>query len=128
MVAARLPGHEWPVRPMIVVAVDAHTGELAVLDRDSGVDLINAVMASTALPGSACTVSVNGTHYISGGVRSTDNADLASMVVVLSLLGGRSESLPEGQLGCRGPMVGQLTGLDPQDARPGEGRGQCGGG
>ncbi|MGA2531275.1 MAG: patatin-like phospholipase family protein, partial [Acidimicrobiales bacterium] len=33
MVAARLPRHEWPDRPMIVVAVDAHTGELAALDR-----------------------------------------------------------------------------------------------
>src|SRR5689334_23200446 len=29
MVAARLPSHEWPDRPLIVVALDAHTGELA---------------------------------------------------------------------------------------------------
>jgi NTE family protein len=29
MVAARLPRAEWPDRPMIVVAVNAHTGELA---------------------------------------------------------------------------------------------------
>jgi hypothetical protein len=29
MVAARLPRHVWPDRPMIVVALDAHTGELA---------------------------------------------------------------------------------------------------
>jgi NTE family protein len=36
---------------MIVVAVDAHTGELAAFDRDSGVDLVDAVTASTALPG-----------------------------------------------------------------------------
>ena len=100
MVAARLPRLEWPDRPMIVVAVDAHTGELAVLDRDAGVELVDAVTASTALPGSAPTVSANGTHYISGGVRSTNNADLASgyaNVVVLSPLGGRGESLPEGQ-------------------------------
>ncbi|MFZ0666967.1 MAG: patatin-like phospholipase family protein [Acidimicrobiales bacterium] len=100
IVAARLPRHEWPDRPMIVVAVNAHTGELAALDRDSGVDLVDAVTASTALPGSAPTVAVNGTHYISGGVRSTDNADLASgyaNVVVLSPLGGRSATLPEGQ-------------------------------
>ena len=33
MVAARLPRAEWPDRPMIVVAVDAHTGELAAFDR-----------------------------------------------------------------------------------------------
>ncbi len=100
MVAARLPRLEWPDRPMIVVAVDAQSGELVLLDRDSGVDLVDAVAASTALPGSAPTVSANGTHYMSGGVRSTDNADLASgyaNVVVLSPLGGRSESPPEGQ-------------------------------
>ena len=100
MVAARLPLVDWPDRPMIVVAVDAHTGELAAFHRDSGVDLVDAVTASTALPGSAPTVSVNGSHYISGGVRSTNNADLASgyaNVVVLAPLGGRDGPLPEGQ-------------------------------
>ncbi len=100
MVAARLPRPEWPDRPMIVVAVDAHTGELATFDRDSGVDLVDAVTASTALPGMAPTHNINGTHYINGGVRSGENADLASghaNVVVLSPLGGRSGTLPEGQ-------------------------------
>jgi NTE family protein len=99
-VAARLPRHEWPDRPMIVVAVDAHTGELAAFDRDSGVDLVDAVTASTALPGGTPTVSINGTRYINGGVRSGENADLASgyaNVVVLSPFGGRSGTLPEGQ-------------------------------
>ena len=78
---------------MIVVAVDAHTGELAAFDRDSGVDLVDAVTASTALPGLTPTHSINGTRYINGGVRSGENADLASgyaNVVVLSPLGGRS--------------------------------------
>jgi NTE family protein len=99
MVAARLPRHEWPDRPMIVVAVDAHTGELAAFDRDSGVDLVDAVTASTALPGGP-THSINGTRYINGGVRSADNADLASgyaNVVVLSPFSERSGPLPEGQ-------------------------------
>ncbi len=106
-VAARLPRPEWPDRPMIVVAVDAQTGELAAFDRDSGVDLVDAVTASTALPGLVPTVSINGTRYIDGGVRSTDNADLASgyaHVVVLSPLGGRSGTPPEGQFeGLRRP-------------------------
>jgi NTE family protein len=100
MVAARLPRHEWPDRPMIVVAIDAHTGELAAFDRDSGVDLVDAVTASTALPGSTPTHSINGSHYINGGVRSAENADLATgyaNVVVLSPFGGRSGPLPEGQ-------------------------------
>lgn len=98
MVAARLPRRQWPDRPMIVVAVDAHTGELAAFDRDSGVDLVDAVTASTALPGMAPTHVINGTHYINGGVRSNENADLASgypNVVVLSPLGGRHRTPPE---------------------------------
>jgi NTE family protein len=98
IVAARLPRPDWPDRPMIVVAVNAHTGELAAFDRDSGVDLVDAVTASTALPGLVPTQSINGTRYIDGGVRSTDNADLASgypNVVVLSPLGGRRQTAPE---------------------------------
>jgi NTE family protein len=105
MVAARLPRREWPDRPMIVVAVNAHTGELVAFDRDSGVELVDAVTASTALPGLVPTVSINGARYIDGGVRSPDNADLASgyaNVVVLSPLGGRSQTPPE---------AGQFEGL-----------------
>jgi NTE family protein len=106
-VAARLPRPEWPDRPMIVTAVDAHTGELAAFNRDSGVDLVDAITASTALPGLVPTVSINGTRYIDGGVRSNENADLASgyaNVVVLSALGGRIGTLPEGQFeGLRRP-------------------------
>jgi NTE family protein len=96
-VAARLPRPQWPDRPMIVVAVDAHTGELAAFDRDSGVDLVDAVTASTALPGLVPTQSINGKHYIDGGVPSPDNADLAAgyaNVLVLSPLGGQDQTPP----------------------------------
>jgi NTE family protein len=127
VVAARLPRHQWPARSMIVVAVDAHTGELATFDRDSGVDLVDAVTAGTALPGSSPTISINGTHYITGGVRSPDNADLASghaSVMVLSPLGGRSGTLPEGQFeGLRRPaewgmdLEGQVETLRRQGSR-----------
>ncbi|MGC2191657.1 MAG: patatin-like phospholipase family protein, partial [Candidatus Dormiibacterota bacterium] len=109
MVAARLPRAEWPDRPMIVTAVDAHTGELAAFDRDSGVDLVDAVTASTALPGLVPTVRINGVRYIDGGVRSPDNADLASgyaNVVVLSPLGGRSQTPPEGGADPAGQFEG----------------------
>jgi NTE family protein len=97
IVAARLPRPEWPDRPMIVTAIDAHTGELAAFDRDSGVELVDAVTASTALPGLAPTVSINGGRYIDGGVRSAENADLASgyaNILVLSPLGGRTQIEP----------------------------------
>jgi NTE family protein len=100
IVAARLPSSEWPERPMIVVAVNANTGELAAFDRESGVELVDAVTASTAAPGLVPTVSINGGRYIDGGIRSLDNADLASgyaNVVVLSPLGARNGPPPEGQ-------------------------------
>ena len=100
MVAARLPHKQWPERPMIVAAVNARTGELVAFDRDSGVDLVDAVTAGTALPGTVPTHNINGTRYINGGVRSAENADLASgyaNVVVLSPFGGRSGTLPAGQ-------------------------------
>ena len=127
-VAARLPRPEWPDKPMIIVAIDAHTGELAAFDRDSGVDLVDAVTASTALPGLAPTVSINGARYIDGGVRSPDNADLASgyaNVVVLSPLGGRSQAPPEaGQFeGLRRPpewgtdLASQVEALRKQGSR-----------
>ncbi len=113
MVAARLPRREWPERPMIVVAVNAQTGELAAFDRESGVELVDAVTASTALPGLVPTVSINGARYIDGGVRSPDNADLASgyaHVVVLSPLGGRSGTPPDGQFeGLRRPPGADLA-------------------
>jgi NTE family protein len=105
IVAARLPRPDWPDRPMIVTAINAHTGELAAFDRDSGADLVDAVTASTALPGLVPTVSINGARYIDGGVRSPDNADLAAgyaNVVVLSPLGGRGQAPPE---------AGQFEGL-----------------
>jgi NTE family protein len=125
MVAGRLPHHEWPERPMIVVAVNAHTGELAAFDRESGVELVDAVTASTALPGLVPTVSINGARYIDGGVRSSENADLASgyaNVVVLSPLGGRNGTVPEGQFeGLRrfpGADLGsQVEGLRKQGSR-----------
>jgi len=96
-VASRLPREEWPERPMIVVALDAHTGELAAFDRNSGVNLVDAVTASTALPGLVPTHSINGSRYIDGGVRSTENADLAAgyaNVVIFSPLGGRTRTEP----------------------------------
>src|SRR3954466_12832702 len=43
VVAARLPSPHWPQRPVLIVAVDAHTGEPVVFDRHSGVDLVDAV-------------------------------------------------------------------------------------
>ncbi|WP_433606118.1 patatin-like phospholipase family protein [Dactylosporangium sp. CA-139114] len=99
-VAARLPHPEWPDRPMVLVALDAHTGELVTFDRDCGVELADAVTAATALPGLVPTPNINGRRYINGGVRSADNADLAAgyaNVVVLAPFSVRNTPLADGQ-------------------------------
>jgi len=93
-VAARLPSERWPQRPMLLVAVDAHTGEPVVFDGNNGVDLVDAVTASCAnafVP--PFLHSIGDQRYIDGGYRSNENADLASgcaRVLVLSPFGGRS--------------------------------------
>jgi NTE family protein len=92
VVAARLPSPHWPQRPVLIVAVDAHTGEPVVFDRHSGVDLVDAVAASTA---GGPPYSIGDHRYIDGGYRSIENADLAAgygRVLVLSPLGGRSRA------------------------------------
>jgi NTE family protein len=94
VVAARLPSQHWPQRPLLIVAVDAHSGEPVVFDRHSGVDLADAVTASCAGPG-APPHTIGDRRYIDGGYRSNENADLAdgyARVLVLSPFGGRSRA------------------------------------
>lgn len=113
LVARRLPSLNWPDRPILIVAVNAETGELATFDQSSGVELVDAATAAISLPGAGPTHSINGTRYISGGVRSVDNADLAAgyrTVIVLSPFSGRSGPLPPGQFeGLRRPPGADLT-------------------
>ncbi|HEX5281348.1 MAG TPA: patatin-like phospholipase family protein [Micropepsaceae bacterium] len=97
VVAARLPSQLWPQQPMLIVAVDAHTGEPVLFDRNSGVDLVDAVTASCAGPG-VPPHNIGDKRYIDGGYRSPENADLAAgyaRVLVLAPLGGRSRVPPE---------------------------------
>ncbi|MBX9387023.1 patatin-like phospholipase family protein [Streptomonospora nanhaiensis] len=86
-ISARLPTTEWPDADLWITAVDAHTGERRVFDRGSGVPLVDAVMASCAVPGVWPPALVNGRPHIDGGLHSSCNADLAAgyeRVVVLS--------------------------------------------
>jgi NTE family protein len=89
-VAARLPRRRWPSRTLLITAVDARTGEPVVFDRQSGVDLVDAVAASTS---SGPPYRIGDNRYIDGGYRRNENADLAAgygRVLVLSPLGGRT--------------------------------------
>src|SRR6202050_3004068 len=92
-VAARLPSQRWPERTVLIVAVDAHTGEPVVFDRHSGVDLADAVAASSANGFGVPPYGIGDNRYIDGGYRRNENADLAAgygRVLVLSPFGGRS--------------------------------------
>lgn len=94
IVAARLTCHEWPHQPVLVTAVDAHTGEPVVFDRNSGVDLVDAVAASTS---PLTPYRIGERRYLDGGYRRGENADLATgygQVLVLSPFGGRSRMPP----------------------------------
>jgi len=92
VVAARLPRQEWPERNVILTAVDARTGDPVLLDRESGIDLADAVAASCA--GGGFAHRIGDRRYIDGGYRgNAENADLAAgseRVLVLSPLGGAS--------------------------------------
>ena len=81
---------------MLITAVDAGTGDPVVFDRDSGVDMVDAVAASTSFGFGAPPYRIGGSWYIDGGYRrSSENADLAAgygRVLVLSPLGGRSRA------------------------------------
>jgi NTE family protein len=88
MIAAALPSHTWPERRLLIVAVDVESGERRAFDRSSGVDLIDAVAASGAVPGIWPPVLLLGRRYMDGGVYSIDNADLAvgcDHVLILTL-------------------------------------------
>ncbi len=96
MVASRLPRHDWPERPLLITAVDAETGEPTTFDRSSGVDLVDAIAASTS---SGTAYPIGKRWYIDGGYRAgAENADLAAgstRVLVLSPFGGASRTPPE---------------------------------
>ncbi|WP_246609810.1 patatin-like phospholipase family protein [Nonomuraea rhizosphaerae] len=78
VIEARLPSRTWPERDLVIVAVAALTGELTLFGPGSGVDLVDAVAASCAVPGVWPPVTIDGVRYIDGGVRSIANADLAA--------------------------------------------------
>ena len=106
VIGSRLVSREWPDRDLRITAVDAETGEFRVLDRTSGVPLLQAVAASCAVPGVYPPVTIDGRRYVDGGMRSAANADLAEgydRVVVLA-------PIPRG-VGPLSSVDAQVTGM-----------------
>jgi NTE family protein len=98
VIAQRLPSHDWPQRVLRISAIDTATGQLVTFDRNSGVDLVDAVAASCAVPGVWPPVTIGDRRYMDGGVGSTVNLALAADcgVVVALLPQGLSTPSPFG--------------------------------
>jgi NTE family protein len=99
VIAQRLPSHHWPDRELRITAIDIGTGELVGFDRASGVDLVDAVAASCAVPGAWPPVTIGERRYMDGGVGSTMNLRLAGDcdVVVVLVPSGKSTPSPFGR-------------------------------
>jgi len=90
VVARRLPRAEWPEQRVLITSVDARTGDPVVFDRDSGVELVDAVAASTSAMN---PYPIGENRYLNGSYRRSENADLAAgcgRVLILVPFGGRT--------------------------------------
>ena len=77
VIEARLGGIDWVGDQLHVVVVEATSGDRHVLAASSGIDLVDAVTASCAVPGIWPPVTIAGSRYVDGGIWSVANADLA---------------------------------------------------
>ena len=93
----RLSGVDWPVRDLVVTAIDAHSGEFVTWTKSSGVSLIDAVASSCAVPGVWPCVTIHGRRYYDGGLRTGANAllatDSAEVVVIAPRIAGPSPAV-----------------------------------
>jgi len=118
----RLSGVDWPVRDLVVTAIDAHSGEFVTWTKSSGVSLIDAVASSCAVPGVWPCVTIHGRRYYDGGLRTGANALLATDSA--EVVGDRSaHRRPIPCRGCRGRFPafqrkhGSLHPIRPRDRR-----------
>lgn len=73
---ASLGRYGWGDRKLMLVAVDAQSGERRIFRHIDGIALSLAVAASCAIPGICATVDIDGRFYMDGGVHSSTNADV----------------------------------------------------
>jgi NTE family protein len=94
VIAQRLPSHHWPGRELRITAVDVATGQRVVFTKDSGIELIDAVAASCAVPGAWPPVTIGERRYMDGGVGSSINLDVADDCGEAVVLVPAGESAP----------------------------------
>jgi NTE family protein len=68
----------WGATRLAITAVGATSGDRIVFDGTSAVDLVDAVAASSAVPGVWPPVTIGAERYVDGGIYSNGNADLAA--------------------------------------------------
>lgn len=106
----RLPSHAWPDRVLRVTAIDIATGELVVLDARSGVDLVDAVAASCAVPGAWPPVTVGDRRFMDGGVGSSVNVSAAADCDVIVALVPSGADTPSPFGGGAAPELAEFDG------------------
>ena len=116
VIEERLPSHEWPARKLLVTAVNALTGELRVLDRDSGVGLVDAIAASCAVPMIWPPVTIGGVRYVDGGVHSANNLALAAGHERVLLLAPMDDPTLDDEIGAVKAAGGQVKVIRPDEA------------
>lgn len=81
----------WPLQRLLLLAVEAESGRRVAFEASSGIGILDAVVASSAVPGLFPPVLFRGHHYFDGGFHSTENADVAlgfDRVLILTLRSG----------------------------------------
>jgi NTE family protein len=67
---------EWPPGDLRICAVSEDDHELVVWGGAGGVDLTDAIVASSSIPGYVTAVVIGDRSYVDGGLRSPTNADV----------------------------------------------------
>ncbi|MFD0305228.1 patatin-like phospholipase family protein [Streptomyces sp. NPDC127119] len=119
VIEARLPSRSWPRSELKIVAVNAETGAERVFGPASGVDLVDAVAASCAVPGAFPPVTIDGRRYIDGGTRTSENADLAAgcdRILVLQVMPVPGNTDLNDQIAALRELGARVTVVLPDDA------------
>lgn len=95
-IAKRLNDSKWTSQ-LVITAINARTGQLETINQQIGMDLIDSVAASEAVPGLWPHVTMNGKDYIDGGMVSSTNACLAKdfkQILIIAPLTQKIGKLP----------------------------------
>lgn len=71
-----LSHYGWGELKLMVVAIDAVSGERRIFRKADGKELSHVIAASCAIPGICAPVEIDGRFYMDGGVHSNTNADV----------------------------------------------------